>query len=658
MIAISVNDLSLSFGTTVILDKVSFSLEENDKLGIIGSNGSGKTSLFKLITGEYDATDGEVFISKGKTVGILSQYGAFADGDDGLVRDEGDSAISHMYNAFPALLADEARLSELEALLLNTTDPKYEIYTNEYTALNEKFIREGGLEFRGKCRSILQKLGFDDEAMDKSVSLLSGGQRTRLALAIQLCREPDILLLDEPTNHLDIETLGWLENFLVQYKKCVMVISHDRYFLDKVTNKTLSIERHRAKLYNGNYTRSMEQRKIDREIYEKHYKNQQKEIARQEAYIEQQRRWNRERNIIAAESRQKLLDKMEKLEAPESEERAIRLKFTSSIASGNDVLTVKGLGMSFGQKKLFEDLSFLVKKNDRLLIIGQNGCGKSTLIKLIMDKLSPVAGSLELGYNVEIGYYDQENQNLDPQKSVIDELWDAYPTLPERQIRSTLAWFKFFGEDVFKTVGMLSGGERARLTLSKLILSHMNLLVLDEPTNHLDIDSREALESALEDFDGTIIAVSHDRYFVEKLANRIIELKPAGYIDADMFDYRVTREGQAYTEFREATNARIERLGTVERSSSSTATAPVAQSGKEQYLRNKQAAAEARKKASRIEKLNREMCEIETEIEKIDGEMSGEAATDYKKIAELDERKTALEERLLEIYEELEELQD
>ena len=658
MIAISVNDLSLSFGTTVILDKVSFSLEENDKLGIIGSNGSGKTSLFKLITGEYDATDGEVFISKGKTVGILSQYGAFADGDDGLVRDEGDSAISHMYNAFPALLADEARLSELEALLLNTTDPKYEIYTNEYTALNEKFIREGGLEFRGKCRSILQKLGFDDEAMDKSVSLLSGGQRTRLALAIQLCREPDILLLDEPTNHLDIETLGWLENFLVQYKKCVMVISHDRYFLDKVTNKTLSIERHRAKLYNGNYTRSMEQRKIDREIYEKHYKNQQKEIARQEAYIEQQRRWNRERNIIAAESRQKLLDKMEKLEAPESEERAIRLKFTSSLASGNDVLTVKGLGMSFGQKKLFEDLSFLVKKNDRLLIIGQNGCGKSTLIKLIMDKLTPVAGSLELGYNVEIGYYDQENQNLDPQKSVIDELWDAYPTLPERQIRSTLAWFKFFGVDVFKTVGMLSGGERARLTLSKLILSHMNLLVLDEPTNHLDIDSREALESALEDFDGTIIAVSHDRYFVEKLANRIIELKPAGYIDADMFDYRVTREGQAYTEFREATNARIERLGTVERSSSSTAVAPVVQSGKEQYLRNKQAAAEARKKASRIEKLNREMCEIETEIEKIDGEMSGEAATDYKKIAELDERKTALEERLLEIYEELEELQD
>ncbi|MBR2335508.1 MAG: ABC-F family ATP-binding cassette domain-containing protein [Clostridia bacterium] len=656
MTAISINDLCLSFGTTVILDKVSFSLEENDKLGIIGSNGSGKTSLFKLITGEYDATDGEVFIAKGKTVGILSQYGAFADGDDGLVRDEGDSAISHMYNAFPALLADEERLSFLEKKLGDENNPLHASYTAEYSALHEKFIREGGLEFRGRCRSILQKLGFDDEAMDKSVSLLSGGQRTRLSLAIQLCREPDILLLDEPTNHLDIETLSWLENFLIQYKKCVMVISHDRYFLDKVTNKTLSIERHRAKLYNGNYTRSMEQRKIDREIYEKHYRNQQKEIARQEAYIEQQRRWNRERNIIAAESRQKLLDKIERLEAPESEERAIRLKFTSSVASGNEVLTVKNLTMSFGEKKLFEDLGFLVKKNDRLLIIGKNGCGKSTLIKLIMDKLTPTCGSLELGYNVEIGYYDQENQNLDPKKTVIDELWDAYPTLPEKQIRSTLAWFKFFGEDVFKTVGMLSGGERARLTLSKLILSHMNLLVLDEPTNHLDIDSREALEAALEDFDGTIIAVSHDRYFVEKLANRIIEIKPEGYIDSDMFDYRVTRDGEAYTEFREATNARIEKLGVVERSADKQATAPAAQSGKEQYLRNKQAASEARKKASRIEKLTREMNDIEAEIEKIDAEMSGDAATDYKKVAELDEKKTSLEERLLEIYEELEDL--
>ena len=647
MIAISVNNLTLRFGTTSILEKVSFSLEENDKLGIIGANGSGKTSLFKLITGEYEAEEGEIYISKGKTVGILSQYGAFSEAD----ASEGSTALEHMYAAFPALLAAEKRLGELELLLADHSDARHSAYTNEYMSLNDKFIRDGGLEFRGRCRSILQKLGFDDDRINMDVSLLSGGQRTRLALAIELCQEPDILMLDEPTNHLDIETLGWLENYLAQYKKCVMVVSHDRYFLDRITNKTLAIEHHRAKLYNGNYTKSMEQRKTDREIYEKHYKNQQKEIARQEAYIAQQRQWNRERNIIAAESRQKLLDKMEKLEAPETEQRAIRMRFTSAIASGNDVLNVNDLAMSFGSNKLFADLNFLVKRNDRLLIIGPNGCGKSTLIKLMMKKLSATAGKIEEGYNVEIGYYDQENQNLDPDKTVIDELWDQYPTLPEQKIRSTLAWFNFFGEDVFKTVKMLSGGERARLTLSKLILSRMNLLILDEPTNHLDIDSREALEAALEDFDGTIIAVSHDRYFIEKLASRIIELKPDGYVDSDMFDYQITRSGEAYTEFREFTTARKERMTLSEAPQEQKTSAP---SGKEQYLKAKQEASEARKKATRLARLTAEMEKIEAEIDAITEQMNGEAATDYKKIAELDVRKNELEERLLEIYEELE----
>lgn len=653
MIAINVSDLTLRFGTTSVLEKVSFSLEENDKLGIIGANGSGKTSLFKLITGEYDAESGEVYISKGKTVGILSQYGAF---DEDANSEGGNSAIEHMYAAFPALLAAEKRLSELELLLSDTNDPRHAVYTNEYTALHEKFLRDGGFEFRGRCRSTLLKLGFDEEAINKSVSLLSGGQKTRLALAIELCREPDILMLDEPTNHLDIETLGWLENYLIQYKKCVMVISHDRYFLDRVTNKTLAIEHHKAKLYNGNYTRSMEQRRIDKEIYEKHYREQQKEIARQEAYIAQQRQWNRERNIIAAESRQKLLDKMEKLEAPEKESRAIRMKFTSAIASGNDVLNIKKLSMGFGQKKLFEGLDFLVKRNDRLLIIGPNGCGKSTLIKLMMKKLSPVSGRIEEGYNVEVGYYDQENQNLDESKTVLDELWDAYPNLTEQKIRSTLAWFKFYGEDVYKTVGVLSGGERARLTLSKLILSHMNLLILDEPTNHLDIDSKEALESALEEFDGTIIAVSHDRYFIEKLANRIIELKPDGYVDGDMFDFEVTREGHAYTEFREFTNARKERLAAVGASTAAATSKPADSplSQKEQYIKNKQDAADARKKANKIKKLTAEMETLEAELTTIEDEMNGSAATDYKRVAELDLRKTEIEERLLEIYEELE----
>ena len=648
MIAVNVSELTLRFGVVSVLEKVSFSLEENDKLGIIGSNGSGKTSLLKLITGEYDATEGEVYISKGKTVGILSQYGAFDDVSGG-------TAIEHMIAAFPELLAKERRLSELETLLGNVADPRHDAYAAEYTDLNARFISEGGLEFRSRARSVLSKLGFDDDAIERDVKLLSGGQRTRLALAVELAREPDILMLDEPTNHLDIETLGWLENYLIQYKKCVMIISHDRYFLDRVTNKTLSIEHHKAKLYNGNYTRSMEQRRLDREIYEKHYREQQKEIAHHEAYIAQQKRWNRERNIIAAESRQKLLDKMEKLEAPESDERAIRLKFTSAIASGNDVMYVKGLSMAFGQKKLFSSLDFLVKRNDRLFISGPNGCGKSTLIKLMMQRLSPVEGKIEMGYNVERGYYDQENQNLDEKKTVLDELWDAYPTLPEQKIRSTLAWFKFFGEDVYKTVSVLSGGERARLTLSKLILSHMNLLILDEPTNHLDIDSKEALEEALEAFDGTIIAVSHDRYFIEKLATRIIRLKPEAYVDGDMFDYAVVNKGRAYTEFSDFVCARVARMSQGGGATAAQAAVTSSSESKEQYLKNKQELAEARKAARRLERLREEMAKLECELEEVDAKMSSdEAATDYKLLSELDARKTAIEDRLMEIYEEIE----
>lgn len=649
MIAINVSDLTLRFGSVTVLDRVSFSLEENDRLGIIGTNGSGKTSLFKLITGEYEAESGEIYISKGKTVGVLTQYGAFDADSDGAL---GATAFDHMLMAFPSLMSAEKRLEELEALLAAADPEENSSYMNEYMRLHESFIRDGGLEFRGRCRSILQKLGFDDEAISKDVRLLSGGQRTRLALAIQLSREPDILMLDEPTNHLDIETLGWLESYLTQYKKCVMVISHDRYFLDRVTNKTLAIENHRAKLYNGGYTRSMEQRRIDREIYEKQYKNQQKEIARQEAYIAQQRQWNRERNIIAAESRQKLLDKMDRLEAPEAEERAVRMKFSSSIQSGNDVISVKGLTMGFGQRMLFSGLDFLVKRNDRLLIVGPNGCGKSTLIKLLMRQLSPISGRIEEGYNVQIGYYDQENQELSSEKTVIDELWDAYPSLPEQRIRSTLAWFNFCGDDVFKTVGMLSGGERARLTLSKLILSHMNLLILDEPTNHLDIASKEALESALEDFDGTVIAVSHDRYFVEKLATRIIELKPDGYADGDMLDYTVTRRGEAYTEFREFTALRKERLRSDSAPEGLSQTA--ATESKERYLKSKQSAAEERKKAKRLERLHTEMERLEAELADVEELMNGDAATDYKRVAELDIRRNEIEERLLEIYGELE----
>ena len=652
MIAISITGLSLSFGITPILRDISFSLDETDRLGIIGVNGCGKSTLFRLILGEYTPDSGTVYIAKGKTVGILTQDGAFTEASlpDGSAA---GTPLLQMYTAFPHLLEMEERLHTLQARMDSTAEASGDEairLASEYTALHDRFIREGGLEFRNRCISILTRMGFSEEMMHRPLDTLSGGQRTRLALSRELSREPDILLLDEPTNHLDIETLGWLENYLLTYKKCVMVISHDRYFLDRVTNKTLAIEHHRAKLYHGGYTATTEQRRIDKELAEKHYKDQQKEIARQEAYIAQQRQWNRERNIIAAESRQKMLDKMVRLEKPKEAPKAIRMQFTAASSSGNEVLTAHRITMGFDDRILFRDLSFLVKKNERLFIVGQNGAGKSTLIKMMLGKIAPLSGYLEAGYNVEIGYYDQENQNLTLENTVLDELWNAYPTLPETQIRNTLALFRFINEDVFKTVDTLSGGERARLTLAKLILSKMNLLILDEPTNHLDIDSREALEQALSAFDGTVITVSHDRYFMDKLATRVLEIAPPEISDRIPCDYPVTRTGEGYTEYLTEREARLARAGS---SDPDAAPAKPISSGKEQYLKNKQAAAEERKQKAKIERMKKEAEKLEAELEAIEAEMFGEAATAYERLAELDLRKNEIEERLLEIYEEI-----
>ena len=648
MIALTVDGLSLSFGTKRVLANISFSLEENDRLGVIGVNGSGKSTLFKLILGELSADSGGIYISKDKSIGILKQ-------DDAVTAFSADeqkmSAIEVMYNSFPHLLKMERRLSELEELLRGGEEGSAEYLraVEEYSALNERFILEGGLEFRGRCASTLQKMGFEPDEQARSFSEFSGGQRTRLALCRELCREPDILLLDEPTNHLDMETLLWLESFLASYKKCLLVISHDRYFLDRVTNKTLCIENTFAKLYNGGYTKSMEQRRIDREIEERHYKNQQKEIARQEAYIAQQRAWNRERNIIAAESRQKLLDKMERIERPKDAPKGVRIKFASSAPSGNEVMNLRGISFAYqAGKDVLSDISFGVRRLDRLFLVGANGSGKSTLIKLMLGKLTATSGYIETGYNVRLGYYDQENQNLDPQSNVLDELWNAYPQLTELEVRNTLALFRFVGDDVFLRVSELSGGERARLTLSKLILSQTNLLVLDEPTNHLDIDSREALESALEEYDGTVVIVSHDRYFIEKLATRIIDIIPVSE-GGGFYDVTVLNVGEGYAELCRDRERRAEyQAVSAEKSASAMSAA------KEQYIKNKKENADARKNQKRIERLQREAAKIEDELSEIDAEMNGEAAYDYTRLTELDNKKNELEVRLLEIYEELE----
>ncbi len=630
MISLSLSNVSFGVGIRDILTGISFSIEDSDKLGVVGVNGSGKSTLLRLICGEYEPTEGAVYIAKDKTVGILEQDDAFKISNEGE-----NTVISQMYAAFPQLLRDETALARIEGELKVAEGDELVRLSGEFERINTRFIDGGGLHYKSRCKSILARLGFGEETHDLPIDALSGGQRTRLALARLLYREPDILILDEPTNHLDTETMLWLEGHLAAYKKTVILVSHDRYFLDRVTNKTLDIENCKAKLYKCSYTEFTRQKEEARLAQERAYVNQQREIERLEKYIEQQRRWNRERNIIAAESRQKAIDRMEKVERPEDAPKGIAFSFTQGGETGNDVLSVRKLSMAFPGKPLFSDLSFEVKKRERLFIVGANGTGKSTLLKVLLGKLQPTGGVFEFGYNVKIGYYDQENQNLSPEKTVLDELWDAYPDMGQTKLRGTLALFRFRGDDIEKTVSVLSGGERARLTFAKLMLSETNVLILDEPTNHLDIASREALEDAVSAFDGTVIAVSHDRYFMKRLATRIIEL------GEHTLDFRGT-----YDEYVTKKEASAVEKATVEKTA-----APV-QTGKEIYLAKKEAEAKKRKAEARYKKVLREIEELEAELVEINDKLFGEAATDYMLAAQLDDRRITVEDRLMQLYEE------
>ncbi len=647
MTAISVNGLTLRYGITTILENISFALEETDKLGIVGINGCGKSSLFRLITGEEESDSGEIYISKDKTVGILRQDGAF-NLPEGL--DENATPAELMVYAYPELLEKEKQLDDmkrkLDAWSGVSGNDFYTSLAQRYSDLHSKYIAEGGMEFRSRCVSVLKRMGFDEEMLARPINTLSGGQKTRLAISVQLCRDPDILLLDEPTNHLDIETLGWLENYLSSHKKCVMVISHDRYFLDRVTNKTLFIEHTHGKMFSGSYTAASALREDADRVAEKHYWEQQKYIKHQEEYITQQRAWGREKNIKRAESREKHLEKIERLERPKEAPRPIKLKFSQQHSSGNDVLYVRGLGFEYPGNRLFSGLDFLLKQKERLFIIGKNGCGKSTLVKLLTGQLESTEGYVESGYNVEIGCYDQENRTLTDSNTVLNELWNAYPEKTELEIRSTLAAFRFYADDIEKTVGQLSGGERARLMLAKLIMSKMNLLILDEPTNHLDISSREALEDAIDAFDGTVLAVSHDRYFINRLATRVIELCPGDEFGSDFLDYNVSHKGQAIDEFFEFKRTR--KTFATDEAEAKTVTA-----ANEQFLADKKSRSRERSEQRRLERMAKEQTELEAELDRVTEELYGEAATDYVRAAELEERKNAIEERLLEIYETL-----
>ena len=634
MIILSTSALAFRVGAKEILENISFAVEDGDRVGIVGVNGSGKSTLLGMITGRIEPSDGAVYIAKDKRVGMMEQDDAFNIISGGIFD---DTVISQMYAACPELCRDEARLAELERLLPKAEGEELRRLTAEFSEVNTRFIDNGGLHYKSRCRSILGKLGFGEKYFDAPVSSLSGGERARLNLARLLYTEPDILILDEPTNHLDTDTMEWLEGVLSSYKKTLLVVSHDRYFLDRVTNKTLDVEHGTAKLYGAAYSGYTALKEAERKAQQKKYDIQQKEIARLEAYIEQQRRWNRERNIIAAESREKAIARMEKVERPKDDPRAIKFGFTKSHESGNDVLSVRGLSMEYPSKVLFSDISFEVKKREHVFIVGANGAGKSTLLKILLERIRATKGVFEFGYNVTIGYYDQENQNLDPSKTVLDELWDAYPDRTATEVRNTLALFMFRGDDVMKRVSVLSGGERARLTLAKLILSKMNLLILDEPTNHLDIKSREALEDALSSFDGTIIAVSHDRYFIKKLSTRIIELKDRGIVNhiGAYADYAAARE-------------RAKTSDTVTNDDYT----PPQMSNKELYQLRKKEAAEARQFERRRREVAEEIERLEHELSLVSDELYGDAATDYQRAAELDDRKTYIEDRLMTLYEE------
>lgn len=523
MIVLSCSDICKSYGTDVILDKISFSVNENEKVGFIGPNGAGKSTLFKIITGELEYDSGDVYIDKSKKIGYLSQH---------LSLQGSNTIYEELLSVFSELTDAEKKLHLLEEKMNEPYNSENEEYHNkvirDYTTLSEIYINKGGYTYKGEINRVFTGLGFNEDDMDKEIYILSGGQKTRVALCKLLLIKPSILLLDEPTNHLDLSAIEWLEEYLKEYKGTMILISHDRYFLDAVTDRTFELTNQHVYCYNGNYSEFIELKKKNYEVQLKAYKLQQEDIKRQEAIIEKYRSFNREKSIKAAESREKALSKIERISAPDAEQAAAKIRFETMIKSGNDVMHVEELSKSYGTKLLFNNVNMDLKRGEKVALIGDNGRGKTTFFRIIMDTVKSDEGIKVLGKNVFTGYYDQEQSDLHDEKTVLDEVWDDFPDMTTSRVRTVLGAFLFRGDDVFKKIGNLSGGEKCRINLLKLMLSKSNFLLLDEPTNHLDIISREALEDALLDYDGTILVISHDRYFLNKVVNKIYELNEDG----------------------------------------------------------------------------------------------------------------------------------
>jgi ATP-binding cassette subfamily F protein 3 len=613
---LAISSLKKSFQGIDLLKDITFKIEEHDKIAIIGVNGAGKSTLLKIITGEENYDSGDIYKNKDMTIGYLSQHNTI------------DPTLS-IYNAllevFKPLIKKEERLRELEQLM--SSNHSLDNIMKEYDQLSYEFDRDGGYSYTSRVQGVLKGLGFDEETWDQCVGTLSGGQKTRISLGRLLLIKPDLLLLDEPTNHLDVKSIEWLESFLKSYPNALLVVSHDRYFIDQISNTIIEIENGKSTTYKCKYSQYAQIKKHNRDVELKHYVENQKEIKKMQDSIDLLKSYNREKQVKRAESKEKALLKMEKIDKPEALPSTIRIQFQPLLESGFDVLTVKNLAMSY-DSLLFENISFDIKKKDRVALIGENGVGKTTLFKILLQDLYPTSGKFTIGTKVMMGYYDQEHTSLSNNKSIFDEISDAYPKMTNTEIRNIAATFLFKGEDVFKTMDMLSGGEKGRVVLMKLLLAQSNFLILDEPTNHLDIESKEILEDALLSFEGTILFISHDRYFINKLANRVIEMKKDGcknYL-GNYDDYLNEKVEIKETKVKEVNL---------------------------DYQQQKKLQSLKRKQENQIKKIEKSITELEDKINHINEQLHNEdILNDYQKynecVKELEKYENELEEKMIE----------
>lgn len=635
---LSCQGISKSFGEKVILEDASFHIEEREKAALIGNNGAGKTTLLRIIMNELHADSGQVVLMKDKQIGYLAQYQDV----------QGHRTVyEELLSTKQYIINMEERMRSMELEMKHASGEELDRLMNSYTRLTHEFELENGYAYKSELMGVLNGLGFTEEDFNKQVATLSGGQKTRVALGKLLISKPDILLLDEPTNHLDMESIAWLETYLLNYPGAVFIVSHDRYFLDKVVTKVIEIETGHVRMYSGNYSAYAEKKAQLRDAQYKAYLNQQRDIKHQEAVIVKLKSFNREKSIKRAESREKMLNKIQRIEKPLEVQSQMRLSLEPRVVSGNDVLTVEELAKSFPQQKLFSNISFQVKRGERVALIGNNGTGKTTMLKILNGLLDADAGSFSLGAKVQIGYYDQEHHVLHAEKTIFQEISDTYPTLTETEIRNMLAAFLFTGDDVFKEISALSGGERGRVSLAKLMLSEANFLILDEPTNHLDIASKEILEEALNSYTGTVLYVSHDRYFINQTATRILDLTNQSVVNyIGDYDYYLEKKEELTEKYAPSTAE-----------TATEAKEETPSEGKLTWQQQKEEQARKRKQENELKKVETRIEELETRDKEIDDTLVlPDVCTNVGRCAELSREKDKIQQELEELYEKWETL--